>query len=281
MANDAWDLLRAALAGFAPSDFDPGAAAAIDAELGAWVAAHPGRLEAELPDRLAALAAAPGAIEDHLPTQLAVLLALAAPDTVVHDWERRLDTTLRALDPIAMLGVVGQARRDHVAALGGFVPIALTAYFAARAGEDAVAGAPIAPELRDHLRALLWKRPLPDVLPRVLHTLSPRAIEARFAAYLDLGVDALTRRLRGPDARFLAPGEGLGDVIARDAATLHALGVDRHALADRLAALLDDAAAAAPPRRARLSDRRSVAVRAQLDPLRRSADRDDPTNQGT
>ena len=240
----AWSLLRAILPLTSESYSD---IAAMDRELAAFVAAQPGVFEARLLEGLPELATAEGNREMGYVTALAELFDLRAPFAPGKTPPREnhhLEATLNAVDPIAMLAVHARARRDHEEAMGPTAihnSVNVAAFLAKRAGPHEVARGPLAPEFRDHVCALAWKHPLPDILGPDVHAMSADAIDERFAEYMGLDVDTVTRRLRaggGTGGVFLGAGERLGEVVRRDARALHALGVDRHALAEQLDSLV-------------------------------------------
>jgi hypothetical protein len=79
--------------------------------------------------------------------------------------------------------------------------------------------------------------PMPDILPADLDGATPRDIEVAIELYVDAPIEAIEARLRPGRASytgFLGPDDRLGQVIWDDARRLRELGVDRHALADRL-----------------------------------------------
>jgi hypothetical protein len=119
------------------------------------------------------------------------------------------------------------------------------ARWAQGAGEDALERAGLVPADRDALNCAAFGKELPVILPEGLHAWSPEQIEDALAAYTGYAPDELTTHLR-PDnlstAGFLAQDERLGEVIARDAATLTRHGVHHAALGarlERIIALLD------------------------------------------
>jgi len=210
------------------------ALAEVDRELAAFVLAQPGVLESRLHDGVAELATAAGFPDFGLPSALACLLNDGG----------ELPDTMAACDPAALLAVHARARREQRAALGDIAlhnSVNHAAQCAQRAGRPALVRAGLTPEFRDHVAALVWQEPLPDILPRDLSGWPADAIEQYVADYVGLPVAALSPLLRaggGTGGVFLAAGERFGDIVQRDATTLHDLGVDRHQLAERLDALL-------------------------------------------
>ena len=231
---------------------DDPSVAALDRELDAFVATRPGVFEARLLDGLGELAATQGAPELGLPTLLSVLFDLPVPSSPTGG----LPVALQRLDPVSMLVVHGRARREHLEAIGPNAAsnaLVSAARLATRAGRSGLARAPLAPEFRDLVAAVAFKQPLPSLLPPRIHDLSADEIEDRIARYLDLTPDLVTRRLRhggGTGGEFLGAEDRLGQTILDDARTLHALGVDRNAIADRLDELVTVGGADAFRRRA-------------------------------
>ncbi|WP_437733572.1 hypothetical protein [Sorangium sp. So ce1335] len=102
----------------------------------------------------------------------------------------------------------------------------------------------ITPEVRNWMTARIQRRRTsrdvdgePDILPRDLEGMTPEHIEAALAAYFQVPVELLVGKLR-PErysaSGFLSAEDRLGQVIWEDARKLRELGVDRHALADRV-----------------------------------------------
>jgi hypothetical protein len=157
---------------------------------------------------------------------------------------RGLPATFAAMDPVLMMSVY-VAARQRGSRLGP-VPrqncVRLGAHFLSRAGIAVLDRLALPTEHRDVLRALTSKQPLPDVLPAELASWSPRQIADALAEYAGTSIGELEARLH-PGASsasgFLAPGESLGAVIHRDAVALARIGVSRHAIADRIDAVLD------------------------------------------
>jgi len=118
---------------------------------------------------------------------------------------------------------------------------------AQRAAPSTLAALELAPEAYDALHALAGLAPLPDILPPDLTRHRPPDIDALFAIYTGLPIAELEARLRAGTARrprFLLDGESLGHAVLRDATWLARRQLDRHALAQALAARFDRPSAA-------------------------------------
>jgi len=236
--ENAWAYFSWALGAIAHEQY-PEVVRETDAGLAAFVRANPGVLEARLFAGLAELAAVPlpnrGA-----PSSLGALLCLDAEACPLRE-------TFAALEPFAALTAVVHALRGHRKALGemglerGFL---LARHFMKPLGPDVFdrpdvfvrAGA--APEMVD-----AWYRrpPLPDILPLDIGGMTPDDIAAAFEAYMGMPIAELEAHLRpggSSESGFLAEGERLGQVIFDDARKLAELGVNRHAIADRIKELI-------------------------------------------
>jgi hypothetical protein len=208
----------------------PPRAAADDAALAAYVRQSPGALEA----RLHAFTLAQPA--EGAPSSLEALLR-RRPLLQLHG---ALGQTLEALDPAAMLRVLAAAHpRISASMLNKLVPMFALPY-ARRLGASALGDLGLPPELCDVLRCWITREPLPDILPGDVHRMSAAEISLALSDYMGMSTSALEARFApGGISRtgFLGPGERIGEVIRRDAQTLHRLGIPRHAIAERLDAL--------------------------------------------
>ncbi|WP_437316081.1 hypothetical protein [Sorangium sp. So ce385] len=102
----------------------------------------------------------------------------------------------------------------------------------------------ITPEMRDWIIRRVQRQGTssavhghPDILPLDLEGMTPEDIEAALASYFEAPVEALVYKLR-PErysaSGFLSADDRLGQVIWEDARKLRELGINRHALADRV-----------------------------------------------
>jgi hypothetical protein len=222
--------------------------AAQDHELAAALGARPGCLEEHLLAGGIDELAARDARDPGNRSLLGYFMNLCPPGDPLMaqhpDIFRGLPATFAAMDPVRMMSVY-VAARQRGARLGP-VPrqncVRLGAYFLSRAGIAMLDRLALPAEHRDVLRALTSKQPLPDVLPAELASWSPRQIADALADYAGTSIGELEAQLH-PGASsasgFLAPGESLGAVIHRDAVALARIGVSRHAIADRIDAVLD------------------------------------------
>jgi hypothetical protein len=92
-------------------------------------------------------------------------------------------------------------------------------------------------QVTDVVKALLYKSPLPDVLPEDLASLAPKDIDRLASEYLgatEIGnVDLYMR-----ENKYLATDENFGEIVNADAKVLKELGVDRKALANKVLGLV-------------------------------------------
>ncbi|MFY0529723.1 hypothetical protein ACN28I_43355 [Archangium gephyra] len=247
--DTAWSLLREALS--TPASPDTKARLeALDEQLAAFVRASPGALESVMLAGVDELASSwkrllPWARLDGESSRLAVLLTRTPPGIETRDIllpsGPTLERTLQVMEPLAMLRVFAAARRKHPRILSEYCwrqAFDLAAFFVQRAEPDALDRVPrLLPDERDFLRSLATGEPLADILPDNVHDMTPEEIASALARYRSVTVEELEASLRPgrlSESGFLAPGERLGEVILRDARTLHRLGVRRHELARKL-----------------------------------------------
>ncbi len=217
-SEQAWSALLALLSD-GPKDPE------LDTMLARFVRAHPGALERQIIARLGELA------------RRGVLAELLGHDLVT-SWPSDHQRTLEAIDPALGLRIFAVSQLDHADELDWAVThnsFNLAASWAKRAGWEAVLGLGLPPQMLDSLRWIVERTPPPDVLPRETAFMTADEIEARIGAYVG-SLPSLLERLRPggcSESGFLAKGERLGDVIARDARALAQLGIDRHGFTAR------------------------------------------------
>jgi hypothetical protein len=207
---------------------DGGTAIAGDIAIAGFVAARPGEFEGEVLRRIRELAATPGSLgNDALSNFLEALDPMR--------WQR----TYAAFDAALGLELFEYAQRDRLLAPttehNSFHTAALWVRRAPTAADQ------LTPEMRDVLRALVDGAPLPAILPDDLSGRTGDDIGGALAAYVGGTVDELHARLLPgalSGAGFVRDDDRIGDIVVRDAATLRARGITRHAVADRLTAVL-------------------------------------------
>ncbi len=243
----AWSSLRSLLISTAPSHASDAEREREAERLARFAAGHPHELERRLLAETPSLAATTASGDSDERTrarrsELSVFWTQPPPRKFRLSAKRPppSEIVFDALDPSDMLEAFVAARPHLIAQRRSTVEFAtyLAVCFARRPGAADIGtfdGLP--PECRDAIRASAFGTPLPDILPHDVVSLRATEIDATIAAYVRLPIETLTARLvaRG----FLGPGEQLGETILRDASTLVRLGVDRHALADRLELVLD------------------------------------------
>jgi hypothetical protein len=234
----AWEHLLTLLRGLPdPVDFIterwlgdvPPITAAADARLAEFVRRAPNALEARLAEHVAR-SAANGELETLLGRY--PLLQIRAS----------LQQTLSALDPAAMLAVLSIARPRLNASMLNKIVSLFAGDFARRAGVATLGKLDLPPELRDTLRCMITREPLPDILPEHVHEMSAEEITVALSSYMGISTTALSERLSpGGISRtgFIAPGERIGEVIRRDARALHRLGAPRQLIAERLEEIIN------------------------------------------
>lgn len=208
-----------------------------DDALGQFIWSHPGAFEERLLASIPDLAASRWP-HDPDATDLEALLTVDPPSDGTAPSQRNsiVDSTLRALRPAAGLRLIARARFQYPIPIGaklGKTDAPLLDYFV-RSLKGRSAPDELSPEM---FHAVERMSPMPDILPADLDGATPRDIEVAIELYVDAPIEAIEARLRPGRASytgFLGPDDRLGQVIWDDARRLRELGVDRHALADRL-----------------------------------------------
>ncbi len=198
--------------------------------------AFPGQLESALRHRVNMLAQTATA-SSSIPTVLAALWEQPVPSA---EDSGPLDPFFERVDPKIMLQLfsASRCRRD---AFSHPIPDLLAEYFAQKVELNELDVLGLVPEARDVLRARLTGEQLPSILSDELAELSLPEIEASLETYTGIKVAQLEARMRPGGMSvggFIGPQDRLIEVIAQDAKTLKALGISRHAIADRIELLL-------------------------------------------
>ncbi|WP_438007176.1 hypothetical protein WME89_53140 [Sorangium sp. So ce321] len=209
-----------------------------DEVLASWIRGYPGRLERYIGSLAEGLERAAGSGAP-FPAETAAVLDLEG---------EHIPRTFNAIRPDAIFKLGSVVHWRYCPNKHPSLPVMLGRRLCKEIASTPTGELPpdleLTPEMRDwiHLRVQRQRTSsaghgAPDILPLDLEGMTPEGIEAALAAYFQAPVEALVDKLR-PErysaSGFLSADDRLGQVIWEDARKLRELGVDRHALADRL-----------------------------------------------